>query len=280
MGARADRLPGENAWTADPRAAVALRLGEWTVRAGAGLFHQGRWRIGYRLPDPGSPSGVATRARHAVLGLERSGTLDLRAELFLKRYDGYVAPSQLPSESVASAAEGPAARAGDARGLDALARWNGSGRLTGWPSYSLLRSRVQLADGAWVRSPLDVTHSLTSVTKLALGEEWEVGTTLRYGTGRPYTAIVGATPDSAGRLTPVYGTIDARRVPDYFRADGRITRLASWHGRPLAAYLEMLNVLDRRNVSGYSYDASYRTAEPQLSFFSHRTLVLGLDVTL
>jgi hypothetical protein len=118
------------------------------------------------------------------------------------------------------------------------------------------------------------------VAKVAVGQDWEVGTTLRYGTGRPYTSIVGATPDSAGRQLPVYGAIDGNRVPDYFRADGRITRLAVWRGRPVAAYLEMLNVLDRRNITGYSYDEGYRTAEPQLSFFSHRTFVLGVDVTL
>ncbi len=280
VGGRADRLPGEDTWTADPRAAVALRLGDWTVRAGGGVFHQGRWRIGYRLPDPGSPGGVATRARHAVLGAERDGKLALRAEAFLKRYDDYVPPSALPSESIEQAEEGPAARAGDARGLDALARWTGSGRLTGWLSYSLLRSRVQLADGRWVRSPYDVTHSVTGVTRLAVGDSWEVGTTLRYGTGRPYTSILGATTAGDGSARPIYGALDAQRLPDYFRADARVTRLGTLHGRALAAYVEALNVLDRKNVTGYSYDASFQAAQPQYSFFSHRTLVLGLDVTL
>ena len=69
-------------------------------------------------------------------------------------------------------------------------------------------------------------------------------------------------------------------MPDYFRADARVTWLASVHGRSVASYLETLNVLDRRNVAGYSYDASYRNPRPIGSFFAHRTLVLGLDVQL
>ena len=58
-GVRADRLPGEDAWSADPRLALAYRAGDWTLRLGGGVFHQGRWRTKYRVPDAGAPAGHA-----------------------------------------------------------------------------------------------------------------------------------------------------------------------------------------------------------------------------
>ena len=91
IGARADRLPGESGWTADPRLAVGWRLSDWTFRLAAGVYHQGRWRTRYRLPEGGEPAGVARRARHLVAGLERGGAFPVRVEAFLKVYDRYVA---------------------------------------------------------------------------------------------------------------------------------------------------------------------------------------------
>ena len=46
----------------DPRAAVAYSSGAWTLRAGAGVFHQGAWRRKYQLPDGGTPADWHERA--------------------------------------------------------------------------------------------------------------------------------------------------------------------------------------------------------------------------
>ena len=50
IGARADHLPGETAATVDPRLNVATKIGSWTARLAAGLFHQGRWRGAQERP--------------------------------------------------------------------------------------------------------------------------------------------------------------------------------------------------------------------------------------
>ncbi|HUP89216.1 MAG TPA: TonB-dependent receptor plug domain-containing protein, partial [Longimicrobiales bacterium] len=46
-GTRADKLPASDSWTIDPRFAIAYRGNGWTLRTGAGLFHQSSWRTGY-----------------------------------------------------------------------------------------------------------------------------------------------------------------------------------------------------------------------------------------
>lgn len=261
-GARADRLPGENAWSADPRLALAYRTGAWTMRFGGGVFHQGRWRRRYQVPDAGSPSGTPTRADHLVIGGERDGEPSLKAEAYGKWYGGY-----------ADHGEGPGIVAGRAAGMDAIVRWTQQRRLNGWITYSLLDGSVELEDGTTASSAVDVTHSLTGVARLMLQPGWELGSTLRLASGRPFTSITGA--DGEGRA--VYGPPDGERLPAYSRLDVRLTRFLPMRGVGVA-YLETLNLLDKANVAGYTYTSGYTERRPVLSYFSGRTLVLGVGV--
>lgn len=267
-GVRADRLPGEDAWSVDPRASLAVSRGEWTLRVGGGEFHQGRWRIRYQVPDAGSPSGTPRVARHLVAGAERRGEPSLRVEAYAKSYGDYV-----------PAGNGPRITAGRAAGVDAIVRWAKQERLNGWITYSYLHGTVDLENGGTVPSAVDVPHTLTGVAKLAVGRSWEVGSTLRYGTGRPFTPVTGARARGDGTFRPVYGATLSDRLPDCARLDGRITRFFRPSAGSGVVYLEMLNLLDRNNVSAYTYDATYRERRGVPSFFSRRTLVLGTGFT-
>ncbi len=257
-GIRADRLPGEDAWTADPRLALALRAGDWTMRLAGGEFHQGRWRTRYALPDAGTPAGTPTRARHLVLGAERAGEPSLKVEAYGKSYGRY-----------AEAGEGPRIAAGRAAGLDAVVRWSKQSRVNGWVTYSLLRGRVELEDGRVVPSAVDVTHSFTGVATLRLPRELQLGNTLRYASGRPFTA----------RSAGVPGAPNGSRLPHYLRIDTRLTRFWTVRGRMLVTYLEMLNTTDRANIAGYTHDdaTDRRTTIP--AFFGNRTAVFGGSIS-
>lgn len=261
-GLRLDALPGDSGVVLDPRLGAAYTAGDWTVRAGAGVFHQGSRRARYRLPDPGQPGGIPRRAEHLVAGVERGGTLSLRAEAYVKRYGDYV-----------NAGSGPAVVAGVNRGVDAIARWSPRTGPGGWISYSLLRGRVALHDGLEVPTALDVTHSLTSVARLPLGA-WELGATARYATGKPFTPMT-AIDEATG--IPSYGTIHSERLPDYRRLDGRVTRYMFGDGATALMYVEMLNLLDRRNIMSYTYSADAGRI-PVNSVFAHRTVVLGIEL--
>jgi vitamin B12 transporter len=269
-GVRADRLPGEEGVTVDPRAAAAYTAGDWTVRVGGGVYHQGSWRARYRLPDPGQPAGVPLRARHLVAGVERGGAVSMRVEGYVKAYDEYVA-----------AGAGPPAVAGTNTGIDAIVRYTSRSGPGGWLSWSLLRSRVELEDGAVAPSALDVTQSVTAVVRMPLGPSWEVGTTGRYATGRPFTPVVGGGIDpESGASVPLYGELHADRLPDHARLDARLTRYLFARGRTGVLYLEMLNLLDRRNVMSYTWGEDFTTRVPVNAFFAHRTFVLGVELQL
>ncbi len=267
VGMRTDRLPGQREVTVDPRAAASHTAGEWTLRVGGGVFRQGSWRAGYRLPDPGQPAGVPLRAQHLVAGLERGGALSFRVEGYVKTYSDFVPWG-----------EGRQAEAGTNTGFDAMMRWAPRYGPSGWLAYSLLRSRVELAGGDVVPSALDVTHSLTGVARMPLGRTWELGITARYATGKPFTPIVGSADGMGLGAGPVYGEIHEERLPQHRRVDARLTRYLIGSGRTAVAYLEMLNVLDRRNVMSYTYGDDFTTRVPVNAFFAHRSFVLGVEL--
>ncbi len=268
-GIRADRLPGEDSWSVDPRLALGYRTGDWTMRLGGGLFHQGRWRTQYQVPNAGSPSGVPTRAAHLVAGLERGGEPSIRLESYLKRYDEYVPDGT-----------GPRIESGRVAGMDAIVRWAQQKRVNGWITYSFLDGTVRLAEGGTVPSAVDVTHSLTGVARVTLSPQWELGSTARFASGRPYTPIVGTQAGSGGGpVLPVYGTVHGERLPVYTRLDARITRFVPMRSGIGIVYAEVLNVLDRNNISGYTYDSAYTGRRPIDSFYSTLTAVLGVGIT-
>jgi hypothetical protein len=270
-GARIDRLPGEDDVKLDPRVALAYTAGDWALRAGGGVFHQGRWRRTYRLPDSGAPGGVPTRARHIVIGAENAAEPAVRIEAYTKLYDDFAADDDGALDLTAATT----------RGIDAMVRWQRQERLNGWITYSLMDATLELADGATAPARYDVTHTLTGVARFALSDNWELGSTLRYATGKPYTPVI-ATRESAQQgwpLEPVFGDVNSKRLPDYFRVDGRITRYASFgEGRSGVFYLEMLDLNGRANVLGYQYDATYTQKKPVESFFARRTFVLGAEL--
>ncbi len=269
-GLRTDLLPGEEAATLDPRLSAAWRDGAWTLRLGGGIFQQGRWRVGYDVPDEGTPGGLPRRARHLAAGVERDGATPLRVEAYLKEYDRFV-PDGI----------GPRAEGATVAGVDARSGWSVGSSLSGWVVYSFLRGRTRLEDGSTVPSRVDVTHGVTAVGKWAVGSAWELGATVRYATGRPFTPVLGASPAAPGEApVPVLGAIHGERLPAYARMDARLTHLGSLGGRGTVTYVELLNYLGRRNVMGYSYDEGYARRLPIDSFFARPVVMVGMEVQL
>ena len=166
---------------------------------------------------------------------------------------------------------------GAAEGVDVLARWSADAA-TGWLSYSLLNGELELAAGQRVPSPFAVTHSLTAVLRIPVGEQLELGTTTRYATGKPYTPVLGLRDsDDGGPPGPAYGPVNSERLPPYLRVDARLTHTLAVPGGAFVFYGEGLNLLDRKNVMAWTWGPDFREQRPIRSFFSHRTLILGVE---
>jgi hypothetical protein len=150
-------------------------------------------------------------------------------------------------------------------------------RLSGWASYTWGRA-IQDAYGITKPFDYDRRHALSIVSTIGLTRRIDVGSTLRVASGFPATTPVGVRvaatdgADQSGRLVPAtdeqgrpiwtvdfgdVSNLSQSRLPVYARLDLRVTfKPASATGR-WQIYVDVLNLLDRKNVS---------TLEPDLEF--------------
>ncbi|QJR37481.1 TonB-dependent receptor [Gemmatimonas groenlandica] len=267
-GLRADRLPLLAGVTLDPRVNLSLPTGRIQWHLAAGVFRQGAFRPTLDLSTPVQLADIPTRADHLVAGAERKGALDIRAEAFRKRYRDYRARG------------GPSLARGTVDGMELLVRRASMAdrRVDGWITYAATRAVGTLTSGARAPLPFDVSHAGTAVITWRPTSAWRLGVTQRVATGRPFTAVIGADSLSGDLWQPRFGTLQGARYPSYARTDVRLTHLSVRGSRLAATFVEAINLLDRGNVSGWSYDARWQRREAVRPFFNRRTIVVGVEL--
>ncbi len=142
-------------------------------------------------------------------------------------------------------------------------------------------SRFQIGAG-WLHArdtgsvPLDyeIPFKITSFISFPiLG--WDVGLKFNFANGRPYTPIVGT--DSSG-TNPIYGDHNSERLPDIVRLDLRLSRLLKLPFLDGFFFIEVYNLTNHRNVSGYVYSKDYERKQ-DIRYFD-RMFVAGLSLKL
>ncbi len=274
LGGRVDRyhLPDER--TRDLRGTLSYLLREGvTLRASWGTFHQAP---GPEALDPhaGNPDLAVQRATHALLSLDAAwkGTAEwnLRVEVYRKDYDHLGVED--PVQHYVATGEGYA------RGLDLFLKAR-RGAWRGWVGYGYLDTKRR--EGRQFELgpvPTSVPHNLTAVAQWDPKPGWAWALSWRYATGAPVTPIRGGTPNGTG-FDPLEGPRYGDRLPLYHRADLRLTRLLAWAGLRIAAFGEVMNLLDRPNAAAYSYSADFSHRSPEASTFSRRILVVGASLS-
>ena len=266
----------------DPRVGLAWSFAPNTqLRAAWGLYHQFPELSTYG-EHVGENTLGAQRAQHVVLGLrhEREHLL-LRAEAYHKPYRDLV----VRTGSSRYANDGT----GVARGIDLFAKYGSflGTRVNGWASYSLLRSHrtqprdrgadVELDDGP---APYDLTHQITAVGKVRVIDQFRVGGTYSYVTGRPFTPVVGTERLESGALLPVDGPVGGARLPAYHRLDLQVSYFWPFNRQQnVVVYAALNNVLDRANAVDVTYSPDYSTRRYRRTDF-RRSVYVGLTLTL
>lgn len=163
-------------------------------------------------------------------------------------------------------------------------------RLSGWVSYTWGRATMH-AYG--VTKPLDYDrrHAVSLVSTYGLSRRIDLGTTLRVASGFPATLPVGLrvtaadAADGSGRLVPalddrgrpVWGVdfgdasnLSRGRLPVYARLDLRVTFKPRSPAGRWQVYLDVLNALDRANVSQLQPDLEYdpTSDRPRITYSS------------
>ncbi|MBD3169456.1 MAG: TonB-dependent receptor plug domain-containing protein [candidate division Zixibacteria bacterium] len=209
---------------------------------------------------------TAERAIHYIVGWEHiyDVGLKLRMDLYYKQLDDLLINdgNGVPINSAK----------GDAEGFEFYfekIKTNDSW-YSGWISYTLAR--------AWKETPAeeyylanDQTHTINFVADFELTGKLSLGFTWRYGSGMPYTPIVGVEEitmeDSTTGQTvvvdwePIYGDVNSVRYPAYHRLDTRLSFKFDWLSLPWTAYVEAINTYNQKNIYEYNWNRRYTERE-------------------
>ncbi|MDR0431101.1 MAG: TonB-dependent receptor [Tannerellaceae bacterium] len=135
-------------------------------------------------------------------------------------------------------------------GLEVMLRKN-SGKLNGWISYTLSKSRRKIDDineGNWYRSPYDKPHNISIVGNYELTPKWSVSANWVYASGTPVTYPTGRF-QIENNYVPIYSGRNEFRYPAYHRLDLSATWQLSKPGKRFKheLNLSLYNAYGRKN---------------------------------
>jgi Carboxypeptidase regulatory-like domain/TonB-dependent Receptor Plug Domain len=256
-GVRADYNDLIKQGAIDPRLSTRWDVTERTaIKAGVGRFSQS--------PDErmtvepiGNPDIKMSHALHVSAGVEQKIT-----DAFTASVEGF---SKWIDGAVTSTPDGRApffvnSQTGRVFGGELMLRVKPTGRFFGFVSYTLMRSeRRDTEDSPWRLFDRDQTHILNASGAYRLGRGWELGATVRYTSGTPYTPVTSSTYDATADVySPRIGRPMSARNPAFSRVDLRVQKTWTFSKWSLAAYLDVQNVLNSPNREGFSYSYDYR----------------------
>jgi hypothetical protein len=272
-GLRADEVDALDAgFSVSPRASATVDLGgDVSLQLAAGVFHQSPSLLSLSVSDGGQRVNLGLRQqrnRQLAGGLSwiAAPGLRLSGEGFFKEYDrvpllrddpriavpnlggdyGFVGGEPLTDEGT-----------GRAHGVELFAQQKLLGSVYFLGAYTLSWSRFAGADGVLRPSAWDRRHAMDLTSGFQPSNSWEFGARLRWLSGLATTPLDLPASEASyaltGRGVPDWGRLGEERTSAYLRLDVRAERRVSYSGWNAVAYLDLQNVLDRRNVVGFAY---------------------------
>lgn len=232
---------------------------EWDV--GANTLITAGWGQHHQFPDGaqvaetfGNPNLHNTRAEHRVVGVGQTiASWSWKVEAYYKDYDRLVLADPVLNYRNSGS--------GHAYGVETLIKKAETGRWSGWYALSLARSiRRNENTSESFAMDFDQPVNMTAVLSFRASARWLFGAKWTYHSGNPYTPILNEKDDPTpptypdGRIIPIYGEINSRRLPAYHRLDLRADRRVEYKTWTMNYYIEIINAYNQKNVAGYRYD--------------------------
>lgn len=149
-------------------------------------------------------------------------------------------------------------------GFEAILKREISERAFGWVSYTFSRSKQTNRDGErWFPVSFDQPHVLNAVASYKPGGGWEIGAKFQLASGRPDSKVIGSTFDAdCGCYDAVTTGARTVRLDTFMQLDVRVERTWLFRLWAIGAYLDIINVTNRKNPEGIDYDYRYRESTP------------------
>ncbi len=236
---------------AEPRAALhwsSTATTTWSAKAGSYDRFPDTVDV---YPGIGNPALKSSRANHYALGVKHDAGdgYSLSVEPYFKTL------SNLPLALDATQPDAARLYSNDVRGraygVDLLLEKRRLDRWSGWVAVSYSRSeRTNDRTGLSSRYYLDTPVIANAVVSYQWRPSIELGARLTVRSGQPTTPIVGVieNPYFPGYVAPEYGAPYSDRLPTYTRLDLRAKWSFSLYGIPSSLSLDIINVLNAKNV--------------------------------
>ena len=149
-------------------------------------------------------------------------------------------------------------------GIQAMVRKHLGGKLYGWVTYTLMRSRRRfndlpeaLRDTPTRPTDFDQRHNFGLTASYALPKRWRIGGRFRVSSGYPYTPIVGSVNDPTGRAALV-GEYNSARLGTFHQLDLRVDKRWIRDRAVITGYVDVQNVYNRQNPDAVFYRYDFR----------------------
>lgn len=148
-----------------------------------------------------------------------------------------------------------------AKGLELFMAHRFNKKFDWWLNYTL--SYVEdTINGSEMYRNQDQRHAAKIALNYHPGQRWDVNLTWHYHSGWPSTQVTAEYVDDGQggqMIVPIVGEFYNERYPGYHRLDLRINYRFPFKGGEFTTYIDVQNLYDRKNISGYSFeDNPYR----------------------
>ena len=276
VGVRYDKTSYTDDKDYSPRANLAIDFSPSTsLKLGWGHFYQTQRIDEISVEDGEHEFGSAERADHFVVGFRHADSQgkEMRVNGFYKKYRDLrpafrntfgelVSFPELEEDRARVTFEGKRAY-----GLEFYFIENDGGRFDYWLSYAISKVEddvkslyfyqedVLVNYDRWMPFLYDQLHTMYLDLIYRVAENWQVNIAWQYHTGWPVTDVTIATEVNGEPTTPYLEAGDpwADQLDPYNRIDLRLTRKFTTSRGVLTAYVEVINLLDHKNVRNYEY---------------------------
>ncbi|MDI6793355.1 MAG: TonB-dependent receptor [bacterium] len=283
FGVRYERLDLANDSVFTPRISLSLALGDkMTLKAACGYNSQ--FGVDAYQYDK-SPGLKAQRGLDHVMGMERKLSEDvrLRIEAYYKDFRHLII--QDGEDSYSNDGQG------FSKGLEFFLQKKEGGRLDGWISYALSKSKRRYGYFDWGKGIIpyydptlyptnqDRRHTISVVANYKLSDKWRLGMKWRCDSGNPRTPFhkLSRQIQEEGEIKIPQGFIRSERMPWYHRIDVRFSRDFKLWNLDHSFYFEVINLYNRKNLYGYYYDEDDYYSEPEEAVMFGILPVAGIE---
>ncbi len=247
-----------------PRAALTWKfIDHWTLSSSAGSYDR-LPDIDKTFPQIGNSELKSPTSNHYTLGIkqELANEWSWSVTTYFKTMDN------LPLAGNPNDSSQPLYTnnmEGEAYGVDLFINKGLTDRWYGWLAISASRStRTNQITDVEQDYYLDTPLVVNWVMNYQINKLWNAGARMTLQSGRAITPIIGIQPNPYfdDRILPVYGEPYSENLPAYARLDLRFEREMTLWGYPGTYNIDILNVLNRQNVTDRSLDYK-RTQSPQ-----------------